>query len=350
MALTTDNAKRPGRDKKPAELPDRRADAALVRGLNNSKLLTDAAAGRALSLVRPPRDWWLWTSRMLLLVGACLTLAGVIFFFAYNWAKLTGLHKLILVQLGVAGLVIAVQWRGKEKLSGKVMVLAASVLTGVLLAAYSQVYQTGADAFELFIWWAVLIFGWVAVAEFAGLWIVWLAVLYAGIILYWVQVWRPVHQTHYSWLCILLAALSGTALFFREQGLQRGLDWLSGKWLRIVLLSAVLIALMVPGIVLIFKPKNPNNGNIIALVAWAVAMVAGYQGYRRALRDMPALAVLSLSVCIMALTAFGKFLFKNLDEAITSLFIMGVAIVAVVSLAVVWLRWTARQMAKEKHA
>jgi uncharacterized membrane protein len=219
----------------------------------------------------------------------------------------------------------------------------------VLLAAYSQVYQTGADAFELFVWWAVLTFGWVAVSEFAGLWIVWLAVLYTGIILYWFQVMRPIHKTHYSWLCVFLALLGALALFLRETGLRRGLDWLSGKWLRTVLLSAVLISLMVPGIALIFKSQNPNNGNIVAFLAWAFAMFAGYLGYRRALRDMPALAVLSLSVCIMALTAFGKFLFKTVDESIYALFIMGVVIVAVISLAVVWLRWTARQVAKENH-
>jgi len=334
---------------KPADFPNRLADTGLIRQLQNAGLLKDAAAERALAMIRPARAWWLWTSRMLLLLGAALTLAGIIFFFAYNWAKLTGLHKLGLIQICIIALIVIVSVRGREKLSGKVMILAASVLTGVLLAAYGQVYQTGADAFELFIWWAILTFGWVAVSEFAGLWIVWLAVLYTGIILYWFQVMHPVNKTHYSWLCVFLALLSALALFLRETGLRRGFDWLSGKWLRIVLLSAFLIALMVPGIALIFLPKNPNNGNIIAFFIWAVALIAGYFSFRRILRDMAALSVLAFSICIVALCLIGKFLFNILNDEISTFLAIGLSIITVVSLAVVWLRLTAKNMAKENH-
>jgi len=332
-----------------SNMADRAADTAIIRQLQNSGLLTDAASERALAMIRPGRAWWLWTSRMLLLLGAALTLAGIIFFFAYNWSRLTGLHKLGLVQVCIIALIVTVQVRGREKLSSKVMVLAASVITGVLLAAYSQVYQTGADAFELFVWWAILTFGWVAVSEFAGLWIVWLAVLFTGIILYWLQVMHPVDKTHYSWLCVFLALLSALALFLREAGLRRGFDWLSGKWLRIVLLSAFLIALMVPGVALIFMPKNSNNGNIIALLVWAAALIAGYFSFRRTLRDMASLSVLTFSVCVMVLCLTGKVLFKVFDDAIFDFFTMGLAIITVVSLAVVWLRLTAKNMAKENH-
>jgi len=328
---------------------DRPADTAIIRQLQNAGLLKDAAAERALAMIRPARALWLWTSRMLLLLGAALTLSGIIFFFAYNWTKLTGLHKLGLIQICIIALIVIVSVRGREKLSSKVMVLAASVITGVLLAAYGQVYQTGADAFELFIWWAILILGWVAVSEFAGLWIVELAVLFTGIILYWFQVMHPVDKTHYSWLCIFLALLSALALLGREAGLRRGFDWLSGKWLRIVLLSAFLIALMVPGVALIFMPKNPNNGNIIALMIWVGALIAGYFSFRRIQKDMAALAVLAFSVCIVVLCLIGKIIFSDLHEAISSFFMMGLAIITVVSLAVVWLRLTAKNMAKENH-
>lgn len=326
---------------------DHPASAVLVRQLQDAGLLSEAATERGLAMIRPGRAWWLWASRMLLLIGAALTLAGVISFFAYNWASLTGLHKLVLIQLCIIALVVAVQKRGRELLSGKVMMLGASVLAGVLLAVYSQVYQTGADAFELFIWWAVLILGWVAAAEFAGLWMVWLAVLYAGIILYWFQVLKPGNNTHYSWLCIALALLSALALFSREAGLRRGWDWLSGKWLRIVLLSALLIALMVPGEAIVFLPKHRANGNTVSLLLWAAALIAGYYSYRRIIKDMTALAVLAFSVCIIVLSVIGKFLFKAFHYEIFNFFAMGMIVIVVVSLAVVWLRWTARDMAGE---
>ena len=44
-----------------------------------------------------------------------------------------------------------------------------SLLTGALLALSGQVYQTGADTFELFAWWAVLILPWVLVSRFSPL-------------------------------------------------------------------------------------------------------------------------------------------------------------------------------------
>ncbi len=40
----------------------------------------------------------------------------------------------------------------------------------ILLAVYGQTYQTGADPYELFFGWAILIIGWVAISRFAPLW------------------------------------------------------------------------------------------------------------------------------------------------------------------------------------
>ncbi|MET0204922.1 MAG: DUF2157 domain-containing protein [Casimicrobiaceae bacterium] len=47
-------------------------------------------------------------------------------------------------------------WRGLDTLPGKAALVAA-LLAGALLALVGQVYQTGADTFELFAAWAVAI-------------------------------------------------------------------------------------------------------------------------------------------------------------------------------------------------
>ena len=60
---------------------------------------------------------------------------------------------------------------------GKAVLLLLGLLTGALLALTGQVYQTGADTYELFGWWAVLILPWVLVGRFSPLWLVWLALL-----------------------------------------------------------------------------------------------------------------------------------------------------------------------------
>ena len=58
---------------------------------------------------------------------------------------------------------------GLDRAFGQVLLIAGSVLTGVLLAVIGQAYQTGADVFELFVAWAVLILPWVFVSRSAAL-------------------------------------------------------------------------------------------------------------------------------------------------------------------------------------
>ena len=76
-------------------------------------------------------------------------------------------------------------WRlGPERATGKAALLVAAILLGVLLALFGQTYQTGADTWELFATWAALITPWVIVGRFAGLWMLWLALLNVAIVLY----------------------------------------------------------------------------------------------------------------------------------------------------------------------
>ncbi len=65
---------------------------------------------------------------------------------------------------------------------------AAAVLVGPLLGVYGQTYQTGADPWGLFAFWALLILPWVVVAHFTALWILTIALLDTALVLYWIQV------------------------------------------------------------------------------------------------------------------------------------------------------------------
>jgi uncharacterized membrane protein len=42
---------------------------------------------------------------------------------------------------------------------------------GVLQAVFGQIYETGADSYVLFLIWALLIIGWVAIGGYAPLWL-----------------------------------------------------------------------------------------------------------------------------------------------------------------------------------
>ena len=55
--------------------------------------------------------------------------------------------------------------------------LSAMILVGGLMALFGQTYQTGADPWQLFFNWALLVFPWVLISRFHVMWLVWLGLL-----------------------------------------------------------------------------------------------------------------------------------------------------------------------------
>jgi uncharacterized membrane protein len=219
---------------------------------------------------------------------------------------------------------------------------------GVLLAVYGQTYQTGADAFELFTGWAVLILGWVLISEFAGLWLIWLILLNTGAILYWHQVGDPAFSLPYESLCMVLAFLNGLALTLYEIGVKRRLEWLRGRWLRGLLIAGFLIPLSIPIIQLIVDPEDIRRVTVLASIAWGVAIAAGYVSYRYEIRDMISLALVISNISLILLIFIGKILFHEGRGEMAWLFLVfSLIVLAVVSGAVFFLRRTAAAMAKK---
>lgn len=325
---------------------DQKANIRVLRKLLQDGLLHEHAFIAASRRVRPISVWFDWARRMLLFFGSALVLAGIIFFFAYNWAKMGHFLKFALIEAGILACILASHLRGISRLSGKVLLLSSSVLVGVLLAVYGQTYQTGADAFELFIGWAVLIFGWVLISEFSALWFVWLILLNTGAILYWKQVGNPAYLVRYEFLCLAIALLSGIALTFYETGVQQGLKWLRSRWQRSVLLTGSLVALSIPTVAWIAQPGEAKGITVFIAFAWGAVATSGYLFYRYRLHDMIPLAIIISNACVIHLVLLGKALFHRTGHVGSGLFLLfALIILAVVSAAVYLLRSIAADMA-----
>jgi uncharacterized membrane protein len=331
---------------------DTPATLSTLRRLHAEGLLNEEAFRAAERTLRPAGAWLDWIRRTLLLTGSALVLAGVIYFFAYNWAAMGRFLKFGLIEAGIAGCVLAGYRRGLDRLSSRILLLGAAVLVGVLLAVYGQVYQTGADAFALFTGWALLIAGWVLASRFAPLWFVWLLLLDLAVLLYWQQVASPVYRTPYGLLCLALTALNGGMLALRELGLRSGRAWLEGAWLRDTLFVFALTPLLIPVIHLLVDPESADRMTVLAAGAWAVAAAGGYYCYRRPLPDMTPLAVVVAHLCLVVLTGTGKGILTLLERAGLGSEMMplpmALVTLAVVAGAVVWLRKTAVLMADEQ--
>lgn len=214
-----------------------------IYNLVEAGVLTGRDAPRALGacgLVPDSAGWRRFFDRLFLIFGVTLTLAGIIFFFAWNWHDMGRLVKLGLVQAAVAAAVLLSWRKGLDSLTGKVSLTAASVLVGALLAVYGQVYQTGADAFELFLAWMILITGWALAARFAPLWLLVVTLGNVSLVLYWHQILEVVHRRGYLDLFLVLAVCDLAVYTGWEELSQRGFSWLTTR--RYGVAAAVLAA------------------------------------------------------------------------------------------------------------
>jgi uncharacterized membrane protein len=331
-------APEPSSDRGPLDRPATRG---LVLHLAAEGLLEPAARDAALRIIRPERAWWLWIERLLLALGAALVVAGVVFFFAFNWAAIPPLAKLAIVQALVAGCAVAAWWTGLDTAVGRVLLLSASMLVGVLLAVFGQIYQTGADAYELFVGWAALVAGWVAISRFQGHWMLWIAVVDLAIGLYWGQVLVAREIVPWETGFLALAAVNGLALAVKEYAAPR-VAWLAPRWARWVLWSSVLVFLTIPSVAFVVGELDTSIFSLLALVA---TLAGGYWYFRRRARDLLSITLGTLAACFVVLTAIGR----QMVEDSFALLIYGVMVLVVFGAATFWLRLVGKAMDGERR-
>ena len=141
-----------------------------------------------------PGPGWVNFLQKTALTQACLLLASAgLCWIAANWEHASNVQKLAGVQLIVIALALAA-WRlvyvsGVSKqhnlsISANLAALAA-VATGALLALVGQIYQTGADTWQLFILWAVLLLPWLLAVRSVFIALLCALLLNTGGALYW---------------------------------------------------------------------------------------------------------------------------------------------------------------------
>jgi uncharacterized membrane protein len=261
-----------------------------LRVLRAAGLLHARQYRRAIDAIRDEAFWARWGRRALLALGAGQLLVGVVFFFAYNWSELSDIAKFAVVELALSAAAIGALLIGIDRAVGQALLIAASVLTGVLLAVIGQVYQTGADAFELFAAWTVLMFPWVVVSRNAAHWLLWLAVAEIALALYGVQVLAVVEDVARGDVWVLVGVTLVGALAAREIAVRTGFDWLSYHWTRLVLLLAVLAALFAPAAAHLLDVEDMGAG-LLSLAAFLLVTAGTGCIYWRVKPDLAALAL-----------------------------------------------------------
>lgn len=335
----------------PRDLLDLAATPERLRALADAGVLPPEALERALQLAveTPPRPWWRrFLSTAMMGLGSLLVLSGVIYFFAFNWAALHRFGKIGLIMAAIATSAIAAKRLG-EGLAGQFALLFAAVLVGPLLAVYGQAYQTGADPYELFLGWAVLILPWVALSRFGPLWLLLLALINVGLPLYWDQALAWHGDGGPAALGLTLALVNGFAWATQEHFAHRGVEWLQPRWLPRVLSVMTLAPLLAIAEWMTVDPKDTTLFHVACLVLLVVVAGLTYAFHRLVRSELFFLTLDALVAMVLVTTFIGRLLFSGRDDSnfIFSFFFMGALIVAEVGLTVWWLRAEARARGTE---
>ncbi|TYB78857.1 DUF2157 domain-containing protein [Bizionia myxarmorum] len=132
--------------------------------------------------------WQKFLNLLFISLGVGFTTAGILFFFAYNWADLHKFAKLGLIEgliIAITAVILFSKWQLNVK---NILLTGASMIVGVLFAVFGQIYQTGANAYDFFLGWTLFIFLWVVVSNFAPLWLIFIILINTTVILYIEQV------------------------------------------------------------------------------------------------------------------------------------------------------------------
>ena len=260
--------------------------------------------------VRSGRDsefWRIWALRTLLFLGGVHLLAGVIFFFAYNWDELSAYAKFGLLQAAIVVSFVGALFARFDRPLGQGLLIATSVFTGVLLAVIGQVYQTGADAWQLFAAWVVLIFPWVAVSRSSLHVFLWIVLLLTTVTLYGEQRLVALGHIDRQQLVTLVGLITVAFLLFLEIGIHAGAVWLSTDWMRRVLVTISLFSLIAPALDFVFDSSPSAFPGFIVFVGLIFSL--GWI-YSKGLRDYAVVAIAVAFATVFCIAAGGHFIFE----------------------------------------
>ncbi len=319
-------------------LMQQQANKSIVDALYHRGFINQKARDTALELLYPHLSWGEFSAQLLNILGFLFIVSGLIFYFAFNWENMSPSYKLQTIQAGLL-CTVAGSWAfSLQKLSGQLFLCGASILVGVFLAVFGQIYQTGADSYQLFGFWALLILPWVLISRFAALWYLWFVIINVGIFFYWTEV-ANISTMRNILIFPLLILLNCLFLSLREYGDMRNLSWCQGRWHRILLTLSIVVLTMFPIMSFILDYKEWPNSYLTLSALLGLFVQFGFIYYYRAKKsDMWVISITMIALCIITCTAGFKILDVHINNEVFRWLLMSVLTLAVFTVGACILR------------
>lgn len=224
-----------------------------LRGLAGRNIIspdTMREASSQFQISRSFEDWGLFLRRFFILMGVLLITAGFIFFMAWNWEDMSRFDKFAILEAVfiIFAAYSVLRWNsgpdGGTGWDARIALLGVAIMVGGLMALYGQIYQTGADPWELFRAWAFVLLLIALPGRATVFWFMLWLVGNTWLILYLQEVLS--YRFYRSEILLILALVQFTLLALNEAAahLAAGRSWSydSGRWLsRIIGCSAIVI-------------------------------------------------------------------------------------------------------------
>jgi uncharacterized membrane protein len=265
----------------------------LLQTIAGENALSPQAIDAALELsgLRPtPPQSLAFALRALNFAGVLSIAAGVIFFVASNWQHFPPLTRFGIIEAPLLAALLFALISGPQHFSGQLALFFAILNTGALLALLGQTYQSGADTYTLFAYWALLNLPLAIAARYTPAWALWFLIANTAILLY-PNDRLPCALTFYA----NLAAFTMTESFYRYPRLLPNLGR-GESWLRRALLAASVASGTISILVWIATNSTsafPSSTLDILLFCAACAAIAIYTWNHKV--DIFPFALLSLS-------------------------------------------------------
>ncbi|AYD62502.1 DUF4401 domain-containing protein [Achromobacter sp. B7] len=286
--------------------------------------------------------WRQFLARSTLWLGVLLLGSAAICWVAANWQDMTKVQRFAGTQGLLAISALAAAWAGlrlraspgvRRSVPGALLAL-AGILLGALLALLGQTYQTGADTWELFAWWAVLLLPWALASASQAVWLLWALVLNVAAALW-------LGERVFTWYALydgsglpnlIMAALNLTLLLGWELAARRwrASTLIGPRVLAFIAISALVLSLMFGDFIL--RGVGSLNG-----IAWLAATLGLGFYYQRGRRDLVILAMLAAGVICVSLRVVGEWLLR-LEPGVWAALPLAALLMAEAVLAARWLR------------
>lgn len=241
---------------------------------------------------------------LLTLLGLLALVSGSLFFIAWNWALMPKMAKFALIELLIIALATLVWWRWYDLLA-RMALLATGLSFGGLFALYGQVYQTGADNWELFRAWALVLLPLALIGRQNTLWFcTWVVANLAFQLYKWDQILffsTDILWDYFSWpyayLGVQILCLITREALAEYASRQQTTSWLSHRWFSRVIAAYLLLQLT------LLVAGWQDSFFSTTMTIWAVILIVGYFYYRYRRPDLCMLTLGVISVIVVGGTS-----------------------------------------------